>query len=181
MKKKNTIFKRLLIISVLFIMFQTNAIAQQITQPKAKSEFWKKVQFGGGLGLGFNNGNTNITVSPTAIYNFNQYFSAGLGVQYSYIKNRDLYTSHIYGGSIVGLANPIKQIQLSAELEQLRANVSYDNSLGLANENFWSTALFLGAGYRMQNATFGIRYNVLHNSNNNLYSEAWMPFVRVFF
>ena len=181
MKKKNSFFEKLLIFSVLFVIFHTNAIAQQKIQPKAKSEFWSKVQFGGGLGLGFSNGNTNVTVSPSAIYNFNQYFSAGLGVQYSYIKNRDFYTSHIYGGSIVGLANPIKEIQLSAELEQLRANVSYDNSLGFANDDFWSTALFLGAGYRMQNATFGIRYNVLHNSDKNLYSEAWMPFVRIYF
>jgi hypothetical protein len=41
--------------------------------------------------------------------------------------------------------------------------------------------LFLGGGYRTGNVIVGMRYNILHNSNNNVYNEAFMPFVRVFF
>jgi hypothetical protein len=41
--------------------------------------------------------------------------------------------------------------------------------------------LFLGAGYRNENITFGVRYNVLHKERDNIYAEAFMPFVRVFF
>ena len=145
-----------------------------------KSEFWKQVQFGGGLGLGFGNNSTNISVSPSAIYNFNQKVALGVGVQYSYIRLKDFYTSHLYGGSIIGLVNPIPEVQLSAELEELRVNTDFDNST-FSNDNFWNTALFLGAGYRTNNATIGIRYNVLHKENNNIYTTAFMPFVRVYF
>ena len=145
-----------------------------------KSEFWKKVQFGGGLGLGFGNNSTNISVAPSAIYNFNEKVALGLGVQYSYIRQKDFYTSHLYGGSIIGLVNPIQEIQLSAELEELRVNTDFDNS-SFTTDNFWNTALFLGAGYRTNNATIGVRYNVLHKDNNNIYTTAFMPFVRIYF
>lgn len=149
-------------------------------QSSPKSEFWKKVQFGGGLGLGFGNNSTNISVAPSAIYNFNEKVALGLGVQYSYIRQKDFYTSHLYGGSIIGLVNPIQEIQLSAELEELRVNTDFDNS-SFTTDNFWNTALFLGAGYRTNNATIGVRYNVLHKDNNNIYTTAFMPFVRIYF
>lgn len=159
-----------------FFIFQIS-FSQEVKQ---KSEFWEKVQFGGGLGLGFGNNATNISIAPSAIYNFNTKAALGLSVQYSYIKQKGFYTSHLYGGSIIGLVNPIQEIQLSAELEQLRVNTSFDNS-SLNSNDFWNTALFLGAGYRTNNATIGVRYNVLHNDNNNIYTTAFMPFVRVFF
>ena len=82
---------------------------------------------------------------------------------------------------MIVLGNPIPEIQLSAELEQLRVNTSYGNSFNSAKDNFWNTGLFLGAGYQTNNVTIGLRYNVLHNDNRNVYSEAWMPFVRVYF
>ena len=87
----------------------------------------------------------------------------------------------MYGPSLIVLGNPIPQIQLSAELEQLRVNVDYDDDLGFPNDNFWNTALFLGAGYRTNNVTIGVRYNVLHDSDKNVYSDVFMPFVRVYF
>lgn len=69
--------------------------AQNSLNNTQKSNFWQKVQFGGGLGLGFGSNYTNITVAPSAIYNFNQYVSAGLGLQYSYAKQKDVYDSHM--------------------------------------------------------------------------------------
>jgi hypothetical protein len=60
-----------------------------------KSEFWSRVQFGGGLGLAFGNNSTNISVSPSAIYNFNEKVALGAGLQYSYINQRNFYTSHL--------------------------------------------------------------------------------------
>ena len=159
-----------------FFIFEIG-ISQESKQIK---KFWNKVQFGGGLGLGFGNNATNISIAPSAIYNFNTKAALGLGVQYSYIQQKGFYSSNLYGGSIIGLVNPIQEIQLSAELEQLRVNTSFDNSI-LNSNNFWNTALFLGAGYRTNNATIGVRYNVLHNNNNTIYTTALLPFVRVFF
>jgi hypothetical protein len=57
--------------------------------------------------------------------------------------------------------------------------VNYEN-INL-KENFWNTGLFLGAGYRTQNVTIGARYNVLFDKDRNVYGDAFMPFVRVYF
>lgn len=144
-------------------------------------DFWRRVHFGGGLGVGFGSNYTNISLAPSAIYDFNQYISAGIALQGSYVRDKNFYESYMFGPSLIVLGNPIPEIQLSAELEQLRVNVDYDDDLGFPNDNFWNTALFLGAGYRTNNVTIGARYNVLHDSDRNVYSNALMPFVRVYF
>ena len=158
----------------------TAVMAQQNNAPTTtQKDFWNNVQFGGGLGLGFGTGFTDITVAPSAIYNFNEYIALGVGAQYSYLKQRNFFATNMYGGSLIALANPIQQIQLSAELEQLRVNQSIDNTR-TNTLNYWNTALFIGAGYRSGFATVGVRYNVL-NDKNSIYGSSFMPFVRVFF
>lgn len=169
------------VLSFVFIFFSVLLFAQeQTTVPKTKSEFWKKVQFGGGIGLSIGSGYTDVTLAPSAIYNFNKYVAFGLGTQYTYAKQKNYYASNLYGGSIIGLFNPIEQIQLSAELEQLRVNVDLEGS-NSNSQDFWNTGLFLGGGYRTGNVTLGVRYNVLYNKNNYVYNEAFMPFVRAYF
>jgi hypothetical protein len=170
--------KSLLVIIILF--FSSCLFAQQNTPPpKKENEFWRNVQFGGGIGLGFGSGYTDISLAPSDIYNFNEYVALGVGLQYKYLKQRDYYASHLYGGSVIGLFNPIHEIQLSAELEQLRVNVNLDGS-NSNSQDYWNTGLFLGAGYRSGNATIGARYNVL-TDKNNIYGSAFMPFIRVYF
>jgi len=172
-------FKR--IFSASFLLLSTAIFAQTSTtsQPASQSDFWQHVHFGGGLGLNIGSGFTDVTVAPSAIYNLNSYVSLGVGVQGSYARVRNNYESYIYGGSLIGLFNPVDQIQISAELEQLRVNRSYTSSS--LKDNFWNTALFLGAGYRTENVTIGVRYNVLYNKNDFVYSDAFMPFIRIYF
>ncbi|WP_396147297.1 hypothetical protein [Flavobacterium sp.] len=165
---------------VFFIALSFTISAQETPEKTQKSEFWSKVQFGGGLGLGFGSGFTNIAVSPTAIYNINSYVSLGTGVQYSFLKQKGFYSSNIYGASFIALFNPIEEIQLSTELEQLRVNRSFEGLLS-GSDNFWNTGLFVGAGYRMDNVTIGARYNLFFKTDNGVYGDAFMPFVRVFF
>jgi hypothetical protein len=170
--------KLFLILVTLF--FSSALFAQQNTMhANIQNPFWRNVQFGGGIGLGFGSGYTDISLAPSAIYNFNNYVALGLGAQYKYLKQRDFYASHLYGGSIIGLFNPIPEIQLSAELEQLRVNVNLDGS-DSNSQNYWNTGLFIGLGYRSGNATIGGRYNVL-TDKNNIYGSAFMPFIRVYF
>jgi hypothetical protein len=61
---------------------------------------WKinfgNVQFGGGIGLGFGSGFTDISVAPSAIYNFNEYVAFGAGLQYKYLKQRDFCVSFVW-------------------------------------------------------------------------------------
>lgn len=181
MKKNFTINLTVLLTIVFLFGIKSEISAQEVPEVSTKSDFWNRVQFGGGIGLGLGNNYTDIMVAPTAIYNFNPYFSAGLGAQYSYVKQKDFYKANMYGGSVIALFNPIREIQISTELEQLRVNRTYEGFYGNATQDFWNTALFVGAGYRNQNITIGVRYNVLHKDSDNIYAEAFMPFVRVFF
>jgi hypothetical protein len=166
----------------IFTFFATVFSVVVFAQQQPKNEFWKNVQFGGGFGLSVGSGFTNINIAPSAIYNFNEVFAAGVGLQGSYVKvdDRDVkYNSYIYGGSLIGLARPLEEIQLSIELEQLRVNQDFPDFK--VKNNFWNTALFLGAGYYTGNVTIGVRYNVLFNKKDLVYNEAFMPFVRNYF
>jgi hypothetical protein len=181
MAKKHTSVVSNLILATLFAFFSIQLSAQnQNPDFKSNSDFWQNVQFGGGLGLSTGSGYTDISIAPSAIYNVNEYFAVGLGAQYTYVKVKNSYNSNLYGGSLITLFNPIPEIQLSAELEQLRVNLK-----GVGNnnfsDNFWNTGLFLGAGYRSGNVTIGARYNVLYKENKGAYSDAFMPFVRFYF
>lgn len=155
-------------------------------QPRTTT-FWSDVKFGGGLGLAFGDGYANISVAPSAVKPITEQLSAGVGLQFNYISSKDYFSSLSYGVNFLGLYNPIPELQLSAELEQLRVNNTLDAYYydqyyyPEVKDNFWNTALFLGAGYSEGNVTVGVRYNVLFKENNFVYSQAWMPFVRVYF
>lgn len=156
-------------------------IAQDLNNINKKSDFFKHVKFGGALGLGISNNYTDILIAPSAIYEFNSTFAMGVGLQGSYIQSKDFYKSWIYGPTFVLLVNPIPEIQLSMELEQLRVSNTYTYVTPHYKDDFWNTALFLGAGYRINNAAIGLKYNVLYKKNDNVYNTDFMPFVRIYF
>ncbi len=167
------LFLCLFFLSGSFVCFAQN--------PTSKSEFWNRVRFGGGIGLGFTNGGFNGSIAPSAIYQFNDQFAAGLGLNFNYAKfNESKFLA--YGANAMTFYNPIQQLQLSAEFEQLRVNRSSEIiGGGTLEDDYWAPALFLGIGYTSQFATVGIRYDVLYDSGRSIYANAWMPFVRVFF
>lgn len=166
---------------ILFMIAIPLSHAQDVIEPQPRNAFWSRVQFGGGLGLGIGGGYTDITVAPSAIYNFNQYVALGAGLQTSYIKVKNEYSNLIYGASVIGLFNPIEEIQLSLEVEQVRVNTTFEAMPNDIKRNFWNTGLFVGAGYRTENVTIGARYNLLFDRDKSVYSDALMPFVRVYF
>jgi len=177
----SNVFKSFFVI--LTVLFSGYSMAQEISAVDDTTNFWDKVQFGGGLGLGIGSGYTDISVMPSAIYNVNEIVAVGVGLQFGYLSSKNYYDSFVYGGSVITLVNPIPEIQLSAELEQVRVNTDYDanNFRPSYSDNFWNTALYLGAGYRTGNVTIGARYDVLFNDERSLYGSAFMPFVRVYF
>ena len=182
--KKNQIsivFKPIFVIMILF--FSSYVTAQQNYTINNNNNFWDKVQFGGGLGLGFGSGYTNISVMPSAIYNINEIVAMGVGLQFGYLYQKNYYESFVYGGSFITLVNPIPQLQLSAELEQVRVDTDYEENYYHPgySDAYWNTALYLGAGYRTGNVTIGARYDVLYDPNKSLYGSGFMPFVRVYF
>lgn len=142
--------------------------------------FWSKVRYGGGIGFDFFNGNINAAISPSAIYPVSDEFAAGVSLNVNYAKFND--TKFLaYGGSLLSLYNPIPQLQLSAELEQLRVNSTFDSGINRIEDNYWSPALFMGLGYTTRNVTVGLRYNLLFDENDSIYADALIPFVRFFF
>ncbi|MBU2949846.1 alpha-ketoglutarate decarboxylase [Tamlana agarivorans] len=148
---------------------------------QSKAEFWNHVNFGGNLGLSFGSEFFSGTIAPSAIYQFNEQFALGLGLNVTFNSQKDYYKSTILGGSLIGLYNVIPQVQISAEFEQLNVDRNYDSRFNFDDENYWVSALYLGAGYRTRNITFGIRYDVLYNDRDSIYYSPWSPFFRVYF
>ena len=166
---------------ILFLLICSFSVANaQEDEEENAPSFWDNISIGGGIGLGVGNGIFSASIAPSAIYNFNEYLSAGPGLQYSYQNGRN-FTTSLYGGSLAVLANPVRLMQLSAEIEQLYVDQNQEFINGTASTSFWNTALFIGAGYRVGPATIGVRYNVLFQEDDDIYATAWAPFVRVFF
>ena len=179
MKKNHhsTVFRTLLV--VLFLSHFNLISAQGPTNtPKQPSDFWKNVQFGGGIGLSFSSGYTDIFLAPSAIYNFNPTVALGAGLNLNYVSSNNYYSSVVYGISTIVLINPIPEIQFSVGLNESRVNYQEE---GFSNysEDYWDTSLILGAGYRTGNVTIGIGYNVLQNDRYD--TEPFVPFVRAYF
>jgi hypothetical protein len=183
MKKNSFLAVPKFIFIVIVLFLSENVIAQYQTAPQTRSPFWQNVQFGGGLGLSFGSGYTDISIAPSAIYNVNPYLAVGLGLQGSYVASSGYYDSAIYGVSLLTYINPIPQIQLSINLNESYVNNHYETyyEQNSYTDQFWNTALFLGAGYRTGNVTIGLAYNVLFDENDNVYGDALTPFVRAYF
>jgi hypothetical protein len=174
---KRTFYRlRFFLVFIFLLLFSLNIHAQE-----QKSSFMSKVRIGGGIGLSFGDGFFSGTLAPSAVYDFNNKFSMGVGINGTYNKRKNIYESTIFGGSILGLYNVIPQLQVSTEFEQLHVSRSYDNSLLLLDDDYWYPALFLGAGFRQNNFTIGLRYDVLYDSAKSVYASAYVPFVRVYF
>ena len=170
--------KKLLYFAVFLYSSHYYAVAQNTEVPKRT--LWEDVRFGGSLGLNFTNGYFSGFVAPKAIYDFNRYTSAGVGLAGSY-NNTSRYSSYTVGGSVIGLLRPFNPLQLSAEFEE--HYVSRDFKLDGANisDQYWYPALFVGVGYNTGPVTVGVRYDVLYDSEKSIYANAFMPFVSVYF
>ncbi|WP_375237827.1 alpha-ketoglutarate decarboxylase [Aurantibacter sp.] len=177
-KLKNITLK--FIIVLIYLSFNFSFTQTEIESKE--NRFWQHVRFGGGLGLSSGTDFFTLGVSPSAIYDFNDQFSLGTSLNYTYNRFKNRFKSNIYGGSILGLFNPINEIQISTELEQLRVNRNYEGiNQGLPSDNYWSPALFIGAGYRTNNVTIGLRYDLLFDEQKSIYADAIIPFIRVYF
>lgn len=173
---------KILTLFLVFSVFFTTLSFSQDNLPNQKSDFWKHVRFGGGFGLSTGSNFFSATLAPNAIYQFNNQLGLGIGLNATYNRQKNAYKSTIFGGSVIGIYNPINEIQLSSEFEALNVNRKFEGNLSnLEDDNYLYPALFLGAGYRTNNVTFGIRYDVLYDEDKSIYANAWMPFVRVLF
>ncbi len=170
--------------SLLFVLFL--CLSQLSFGQENNTDFWQHVRFGGGIGLGFGDGFFSGTIAPSAIYQFNPYISAGVGLTGTYSSQKNVYNATILGGSLIGLFNVIPEIQFSTEFEQLHVSRNFERDFfditeQRLNDSYWYPALFLGVGYGNQNFTIGVRYDVLYDERDSIAGSAFSPFVRVFF
>lgn len=173
--------QKLLLILLLFGGFQLSA--QIINQEKPSNrpyDFWSHVRYGGNFGLSWSDSGFSGTIIPSAIYEFNRHVATGVGLNFTYM-NGDNYKAFVYGGSLLAMVNPVLDLQISAELEQLRVNREFDYVGENFEDNFWNTGLYLGLGYIIDNFSIGVRYNVLYDDNKSIYSSPLSPFVRAYF
>lgn len=169
---------RSLFVLLFLSTFNFSSAQSESNTPHPQSNFWSNVQFGGGLGLGFSSGYTDVFLAPSAIYNFNPIVAAGAGLNLNYVASKNYYSSLVYGISTIVLVNPIPQIQLSVGLNESRVNYQ-EKGFGNYSEDYWDTSLILGAGYRTENVTIGIGFNVLQNDRYD--TEPFVPFIRAYF
>nr|WP_315146148.1 hypothetical protein [uncultured Flavobacterium sp.] len=178
--KKNHYLSLFRTLFVLLFLFFFNPLSAQgpSNTPKQPNDFWKNVQFGGGIGLNFSSGYTDVFIAPSAIYNFNPTVALGAGLNLNYVASKNYYSSFVYGISTIVLVNPIPQIQLSVGLNQSRVNYQEE---GFSNysQDYWDTSLIVGAGYRTGNVTIGVGYNLLQDDRYD--TEPFVPFVRAYF
>ena len=166
---------------ILLFLLSVGLIVNPLKAQEQQVDFWDNVRFGGGLGASFGDGFFTATIAPSAIYEFSDEFAMGIGLSASYAKRSDFYKSTILGGSVMALGNPLYELQLSAEFEELHVSRNFEEQLNRIDEDYWYPALFLGAGYRTGNVTIGIKYDVLYDEDKSVYADPWIPFIRVFF
>ena len=180
MEFSNKKTNKITVLTVLSLLILGMSYAQ-IDSKSQKSEFWQKVRIGGALGFSFRGSDFSGTIAPSALYDVNQNISLGIGLSASVYNRKNLSKSTILGGSLIAFFNPIRELQLSAEFERLHVNRKYEGASTLEDLKYWYPALFIGAGYRTGNLTFGMRYDLLYDRQESIYSEAWIPFIRFYF
>ncbi|HET8886338.1 MAG TPA: alpha-ketoglutarate decarboxylase [Salinimicrobium sp.] len=167
------------IFSGFFLIFL--AVSQNLNAQDKTDNFWSHVRFGGSIGASFGNDSFYGFLAPSAIYDFNQYFSAGVGLQGS-LSSTNSFKASTFGGSLLTYLSPLPVLRLSAEFELLQVNMK-DKYIGGpdVDKNYMYPALFLGAGYRTGPVTIGLRYDVLYDEDKSIYSTPLAPFVSVYF
>ncbi|MFK5958342.1 MAG: alpha-ketoglutarate decarboxylase [Lutibacter sp.] len=173
---------KIIILLSLIIFVNTNLFGQN--SDLEQHRFIDDVRFGGGINIGMGNAYSSFSISPSAIYDFSNVFSAGLGARYVYVKNKSTVssTTNIYGGSILAFYKPINNMLFSTEFEQLKIDQKYAFVNNINNSDLWQPALYIGAEYVTGNISMGLRYDVLFDKTTNvIYSSALSPVFRIYF
>ena len=146
-----------------------------------KAQETKKIQWMSGFGLSINNEFFSISLQPGILYSFSPKIKTGMALQYSYAKSNKNYYGvnfkrNMYGGNLMAMYYPIKEIETSLEYEALRINETYNS----VQKNYWSPGFFAGVGYMSKNFVVGFKFNFLYKEDG-IYKEPLFPYVRIYF
>ncbi len=164
--------------------FQSGNEQNNQTVIRTSPSFTPHWSFGGNVGFSFWNGGTDLLIAPKAYYNFTPKFIGGLGLIYNYSDyDYGIYEStySAFGGSISGLYRPIPFLQISAEFQELYVNQDYEYLNTDFSDDYWNSALYLGASFVSGHFAFGFQYDVLYDEGTSPYSSAWSPVISFYF
>ena len=164
----------------LVLCFSLKSHSQNKLPEKNEPSFFQNVRYGGSVGLSFSNNFFNAHIAPKAVYDFNRFFSLGIGVAGSY-SDASNFSAYTLGGGSIALFRPLPMLQLSSEFEENYVNKRLELEGADITRSYWYPALFLGAGYTTGNVTVGLKYDVLYDDQKSIYASALMPFVSIFF
>ena len=153
----------------------------QFVDREEKESFWKRVTFGGNVGLQLGNP-INILVSPAIGYIpkgklFKDKFMFGIGATYMYQKIKYAgidYEANIYGGRTFARYLIYQNFFAYLEHEFLNTPVFVTNG----RERRWVNSVFLGGGYLLKITQNGgvmisVLYNLAWTPVHPLYSSPW--------
>lgn len=141
----------------------------------------KRWFFGCGFGLNFVGG-TSLSLSPNVNYLVSEKVSIGVGLQGNYISIKDVQSTTTIGGNIIAQYMPVRILTTLLEFSQLNVSTKRETLAGEVKDDFWESALFVGAGLNVsRNISLGIKYNLLYDSDESVYTSPILPFVNVNF
>lgn len=184
----------LLLIALLFSLstsaqyYEPEKKQNQKSVKASEKPFKDRIHFGGNVGLEFSNVGSLILLSPVALYDVSNEFKVGLGLNYIYM-NQDFggidYSTSIYGGKLLAIYSPIKNVILNTEFEHnyIDRDFSY-GSYEIAP--YWQSAWFVGAGYavpmgRKGSLIISMSYDLLYLDNRSYYTSPWRPMIGFYF
>ena len=146
----------------------------------SQENFSNRVFYGGGFGLSAGSDFTNISLSPFVGYRITQRLLAGFGINYQYVKFKNIDTAiDNYGWSIFGRYNVTRQFFAYTEFEQL--NFEFFTGSNEQTDRGTYNAYFVGAGYSQDlggRSAFSVTalYNVLYDSTEDPqpYNSPWV-------
>lgn len=180
--KMNRLFLKVALVFGVFIYSEnTRSQVTEITVTDSTAVIDKRLKFGCGFGLNFVGG-TNIGLSPHLIYGVSNKVSLGAGLQGNYTSIKDLQRTTTFGGNAIFQYTPIQKLTTLLEFTQLKVNTTTEAITGDIKQDYWDSALFVGAGLNITNKiALGAKYNLLYDSDESVYTSPIIPFVNITF
>ena len=89
MNNNNICTSKSLVLTILICFCTISTFSQD--RISKTTNFWSHVEYGGGLGLSFGDGFFSGAISPNAVYRFNPYIATGVGLNFSYSSQKDVF------------------------------------------------------------------------------------------
>lgn len=177
--------KKLFTLFVCFNALVLNVNAQtekkEVVEEEKKGGFKKENLFtGGNVALGLGSGNFSVGVGPYFGYSINKYIDAAVGLNYSYLSQRDYYTTQKNRQSVIGPSAfvrlyPVKFLFAHAQYEYnfIKYKQIYGNGIADNIYKIKAPSFLIGPGFASGRDAYSksfyyisVLFDVLKNKNS---------------